>query len=233
MRVAGRASIGVPIGATGDPEGSRDAPDHKKPRPHWDVWRGLRSYWGDANHLSGFCQTPDAILAHDSTGKGTLMLLALLVYAVELPTYEYCHPPKGVENAMGGVDSWYCNLLDKIDDAEARRVDRANGIFDASRPPIERTIDRVDSLDRLRLCTLRSAAIFAAQDEPSLTLARMAIRTCRRERESMSYFSYQSIASQKDADDWMASNLDAIEAEAQNAVILLRAGKAPDINGEY
>lgn len=75
MRVAGRAKIGVPLVGNGASEDALNAPDHKKPRPHWACGAGCAYEWGDANHHHGTPRGHVAILAADSRNKGKAMLM--------------------------------------------------------------------------------------------------------------------------------------------------------------
>lgn len=55
---------------SGAPESARDMPDHKKPRPHVGVGRGLRLLFRETNPSHGTYRAGAAIIPSDSIGKG-------------------------------------------------------------------------------------------------------------------------------------------------------------------
>lgn len=73
-RVAGRATIGLTAKGNGAPEGARDTPDHKKPRPHWACGAGCAFGNRETNPLSGIYRTDGVIAMSDSTCKANAMI---------------------------------------------------------------------------------------------------------------------------------------------------------------
>lgn len=81
--VAGRATIGTTAVGNGAPEGARNTPDHKKPRPH-GAWGAGSAYMNrGSNPLRGTYRARVAIPQGNSIGKGDGMsLLAALTMLV-------------------------------------------------------------------------------------------------------------------------------------------------------